>query len=96
MGYCLYRSPTKGAALTNATCSNCEQINLVPVVGTACVDDLVQDGATYFSVATAINVNKVRSASSNEIIVPIPATAKSTGTPAPTTYPLCRAPANPQ
>jgi hypothetical protein len=96
VGYCLYRSPTKGAALKNATCSNCEQINLVPVVGTACVDDLVQDGATYFYVATAINVNKIRSVSSNEIIVPIPASPKVSSASMPTSYPLCRASASPQ
>ena len=95
VGYCLYRSPTKGAALKNATCGNCEQINLVPVVGTACVDDLVQDGATYFYVATAINTNKIRSASSNEILVPIPPSPKSSGASVPN-YPLCRAPASTQ
>src|ERR1700722_5918233 len=95
VGYCLYRSPTKGAALKNATCSNCEQINLVPVVGTAGVDDLVQDGMTYFYVATAINLGKARSVSSNEILVPIPASPKSSGAPVPN-YPLCRASASPR
>lgn len=95
VGYCLYRSPTKGAALKNATCPNCEQVNVVPVVGTACIDDLVKDGATYFYVATAINLSKVRSVSSNEILVPIPAGSKNSGAPVPS-YPLCRAPASPQ
>ncbi len=94
VGYCLYRSQTKSAALRNATCSACEQINVTPVVGTACVDDLVQDGAAYFYVVTAVNAQGTRSASSNEIPAPIPANPKSSGSSIANSYPLCREPAS--
>jgi hypothetical protein len=79
VGYCLYRSLNKDAAKSNATCSGCEQINSVPIVGTACVDDLVQDSALYFYVVTAINGAGNRSSSSNEIPVAIPAANVITG-----------------
>ena len=55
VGYCLYRSKERNAAKQNATCSHCEQINSVPLTDTGCVDDLVEDGATYYYVVTAIN-----------------------------------------
>jgi hypothetical protein len=89
-GYCLYRSRTKDAARNNASCSGCEQINSVPVTGTGCVDDLVQDGILYYYVATALTADGRRSSSSNEIPVPIPAgpqTAKANST---SPSPLCR------
>ena len=91
VGYCLYRSHTKGAAKDNATCRGCEQINPVPVAGTRCVDDLVQDSDLYYYVVTAITADERRSSSSNEIPVPIPAgnqPPKSNSTSLP---PLCRA-----
>jgi len=92
VGYCLYRSQTQNAAKKNPTCSICEQINPVPVVGTACVDDLVLDGAHYYYVATAINSAGTLSVSSNETPAPIPAKQSSIAPPA-NSYPLCRAPA---
>jgi hypothetical protein len=90
VGYCLYRSQIKGAARDYANCRVCEQINPVPVMGTSCVDDLVQDSALYYYVVTAITTDERRSSSSNEIPVPIPAgnqPAKSSSTPS---APSCR------
>lgn len=93
VGYCLYRSPKKHVAKKNARCSDCEQVNSVPVVGTACVDDLVADGATYYYVSTAINFRGTLSASSNEVPVSIPSSKQSTGPASAVSYPLCRQPA---
>jgi hypothetical protein len=90
VGYCLYRSATKSAAKREPTCSSCERVNIVPVPGTACVDDLVKDGATYFYVATAINRDSQISSSSNEVPVVIPRSPRSVR-PAPAgSYPFCR------
>lgn len=93
VGYCLYRSPKKHVAKKNARCSDCEQVNSVPVVGTACVDDLVADGATYYYVSTAINSRGTLSTSSNEVPVSIPSSKQSTGPASAASYPLCRQPA---
>ena len=89
-GYCLYRSQQKDVARNNATCSNCEQINSVPVAGTGCVDDLVQDGILYYYVATALTADGRRSSSSNEIPVPIPAGPQTARSNSASPYPLCR------
>jgi hypothetical protein len=91
VGYCLYRSATENAAKQNPVCGGCEQINAIPVAATGCVDDLVQDGARYYYVVTAISARGVLSSSSNEIPVPIPRQASPSG--AVGKYPLCRAPA---
>jgi len=90
VGYCLYRSRTKGAAKANATCGGCEQINPVPVSGTGCVDDLVQDSTLYYYVVTAITADERRSSSSNEIPVPIPAGNQPPKTNPALPLPLCR------
>jgi hypothetical protein len=90
VGYCLYRSQTKGAAKDNATCRLCEQINSVPVAGTSCVDDLVQDGSLYYYVVTAITADERRGSSSNEIPVPIPAGSQSAKSSSSSPLPLCR------
>lgn len=90
VGYCLYRSQKRKAAKTNPTCSNCEQINSIPVVGTTCVDDLVRDGATYFYVATAISRSRQLSSPSNEITAVIPHGKQSARSPSTAWPPLCR------
>lgn len=90
-GYCLYRSKKKDVAKKNATCSDCEQINPIPIIGTGCVDDLVQDRTLYFYVATAINAKGIASLSSNEIPVSIPDNKSAGPTPV-KLYPLCRVP----
>ncbi len=91
VGYCLYRSQTQGAAKQNPKCDICEQINPTPVVGTACVDNLVLDNTTYFYVVTAINANKKISASSNETPAPIPPGTQTAKPVSASSYPLCRA-----
>lgn len=77
VGYCLYRSTTQNAAKQKPTCSACEQVNLVPFKGTVCVDDLVQDTTKYYYVVTAIDAKRNLSASSNEVLAPIPAQGQS-------------------
>ena len=93
-GYCLYRSKKKDVAAKNAICSECEQINSVPIVGTGCVDDLVQDRTLYHYVVTAISLGGMSSASSNEIPVKIPDNKQNLASLAAPPYPLCRAPAS--
>ena len=89
-GYCLYRSGKQDVAKKNATCSDCEQINTIPVAGTGCVDDLVQDDALYYYVVTAVNAEGTRSMSSNEIPVEIKASKQNAGSISASSYPLCR------
>lgn len=91
VGYCLYRSTTKGAAKENPRCDECEQINTYPVSGTTCVDDLVQDGAIYYYVAAAITQNNEVSISSNEVKVQISAIEQPMGNRPSGFYPSCRA-----
>lgn len=93
VGYCLYRSTTKNTAKQNPVCGGCEQINAAPVAATGCVDDLVQDGASYYYVVTAISAGGVLSSSSNEISVPIPSSSHASPSGAAAKYPSCRAPA---
>ena len=93
VGYCLYRSQTQNLAAKNATCTQCERINSVPVVGTGCIDDLVQDGVTYYYVVTAINSGRQLSSSSNEIPAVIPQNKPGGGT---SSYPFCRGSPSPK
>lgn len=100
IGYCLYRSKTKKAAKKNpgcndckaidSNCSNCEQINSIPVVAIACVDDLVEDGAVYSYVVTAINRKGILSSPSNRASAEIPVSNQSVGSTPVSSYPLCR------
>jgi hypothetical protein len=92
VGYCLYRSQTQNAAKKNPRCLACELVNPVPVAGTTCVDDLVQDGATYYYVATAISSRGQISLSSNEVPAPVPRSQPSTALASSASVPLCRAP----
>jgi len=90
VGYCLYRSATQNAAKRRATCPICEQINKKPIQGTACVDDVVKDGETYYYVVTAINARGTSSSSSNETPTQIPSTKEAAGSVPIKSYPLCR------
>jgi hypothetical protein len=91
VGYCLYRSGTQNVAKQDAKCSTCEQINRKPISGTACVDDLVQDGARYYYIATAINGNGDPSSLSNDTVAEIPPSTQVKGSVAAASYPRCRA-----
>jgi hypothetical protein len=90
VGYCLYRSKEQNAAKQNATCSHCEQVNSIPLADTGCVDDLVEDGATYYYVVTAINVNGKISSSSNEILAQVPSNKERANSISAESHPLCR------
>jgi hypothetical protein len=96
VGYCLYRSKTPQAAKQNPLCTNCEQINSKPIAGTGCVDNLVEDGASYYYVVTAINAAGKISTSSNETPAPIPNTKAAAGSAPASSYPSCRATTAPQ
>ena len=91
VGYCLYRSGTQNVAASDPKCDKCEQVNQKPVPGTACVDDLVRDGAKYYYVATAVNQDGDPSPLSTETFAPIPPDPKVTGTVVKGSYPRCRA-----
>jgi hypothetical protein len=91
VGYCLYRSKTQNAAKRNPRCSDCEQINSMPIVGTACVDDLVEDSAAYYYVVTAIDAKGEISSSSNETPAPVPANKGAGSSATVGSYPRCRA-----
>lgn len=93
VGYCLYRSKKKDAVRERPTCRKCQQINTVPVVGTSCVDDVIENKATYYYAVTAVNADGYASAPSNEAIAQISSkkladSAAATSPPAAT----CRAP----
>lgn len=77
VGYCLYRGTKENVAKNsfakpNAQCKECEQINATAVPSTACLDNLVEDGATYYYVVTAINAEGNTSSSSDEARAHIP------------------------
>jgi hypothetical protein len=71
-GYCIYRSRRKDMLQRDPTCGECELVNLKPVRSTDCIDDLVQDGVTYYYVVTAISRYKNLSSPSNQIQAAIP------------------------
>ena len=95
VGYCLYRSKMENIAKQalsnrNARCGGCEQINSVAIASTACVDDLVEDNATYHYVVTAINALGNTSSSSQEALARIPPKKQSASSVSASSYPLCR------
>ena len=90
VGYCLYRSKKKDAAKQNPTCRDCEQINSIAIAGTGCVDDLVEDGAIYYYVVTAITTQGNPSSPSNAILIQIPASKESANPVSVGSDPLCR------
>jgi hypothetical protein len=93
VGYCLYRSKKKNAVQKMPTCRKCQQINTVPVVGTSCLDDLVEDEATYYYAVTAVNAVGYASAPSNEAIAHISNKKQADSTAAtPPVPPTCRTP----
>jgi hypothetical protein len=96
VGYCLYRSRTQNAAKRYVArqiskCSDCEQVNSIALAGTGCVDELVQDGAIYYYVVTAVNAKGEPSPPSNETPAQIPPNKQSASSPSVGSYPFCRA-----
>ena len=88
-GYCLYRIPKEDLQKRDKDCTLCEQVNQKSINGTACVDDVVQDGTTYVYVAKAVNKYGQPSGLSNDTLAPIPPTAEAKPG-IPNTYPRCR------
>jgi hypothetical protein len=89
VGYCLYRRKRSSIPKKISDCKDCELVSPVPIAGTGCVDNSVQDGVTYYYVVTAANESSRISDSSNEAPAEIPLT--ETATPgAVSSYPLCR------
>src|SRR5260370_40875244 len=78
VGYCLYRRKKQDAAKQSDKCSDCEQINSTPVAGTACVGDLVEDGATYSYVVIAVSAIGSPTSPSNGASAQIPPTKQAT------------------
>jgi hypothetical protein len=94
VGYCLYRSETPGMAKNCPKYSSCEQVNLVPVSSTRCVDELVKDHTTYYYGALTINSAGKTSTTSEEAIAEVPIPGKQNHAPSDAaSYPACRAPA---
>jgi hypothetical protein len=89
VGYCIYRSKKRDVAKHNPTCNDCEQVNLTAVTGTQCIDDLVEDGATYYYVVTAINAKGKPTTPSNETPAQIPPNKESSSLPK-ASFPSCR------
>jgi hypothetical protein len=90
-GYCLYRTQAPGKAKDcPKKYGQCEQVNVVPVRGTRCVDELVKDSTTYYYVAIAISSTD-KSTSSEEAIAEVPAAGKRNPPPPDAaSYPACR------
>jgi hypothetical protein len=89
IGYCLYRSKNASGVRKNPTCGTCEQVNVVPVASLSCVDNVVEDGVTYYYVVTAINARSAISSASNEVKVPI-GRGREEKTTSGSSPPLCR------
>jgi hypothetical protein len=89
--YCLYRSEKPGKAKDcPKNYAKCEQVNVVPVSGTRCVDELVKDNSTYYYVALAITSTGT-STTSAEAIAEVPAAEeRSPPPPGAESYPSCR------
>ena len=75
-GYCIYRSKDAEAVHPNAACTACERVTAVAVSDTTCVDDIVEDGATYYYIVTVLKGN-LMSGPSNEARASIPGDSKS-------------------
>ena len=88
VGYCLYRS-REGAITANQLhrCKNCRRINRRPIVGTACVDNDVRDGHTYYYAAASIRSGGALGSFSNKATAIIPSNAQSPQAASP--YPSC-------
>jgi hypothetical protein len=92
-GYCLYRTQTPGKAKDcPAKYPKCEQVNVLPVRGTRCVDELVKDSTTYYYVAIGVTASD-KSTTSEEAIAEVPAAGKRKPPPPDAaSYPACRMP----
>ena len=89
-GYCLYRRrDNKGIPSRIADCGDCQLVSDKSIPGTRCVDDRVEDNATYFYVVTAATAGGSISPGSNEARAEIHINDIPKASSAPQ-YPLCR------
>jgi hypothetical protein len=95
VGYCLYRSKRKDVARKDPQCKFCERVNFRAIAGTGCVDNLVENGETYYYVVKAINAGNETSLYSNEATAKIPSKKGSISSDA-DFYPPCRTPNSPE
>ncbi|HEX4786033.1 MAG TPA: hypothetical protein VH350_16950 [Candidatus Sulfotelmatobacter sp.] len=86
----MYRIPKQDLQKRDKDCTLCEQVNQKAIKGTACVDNVVQDGTTYIYVAKAVNKYGQPSGFSNDTLAPIPPTVEVNGPVVPKAYPSCR------
>ena len=92
-GYCIYRTQRPARARDCPKYSGCEEVNVIPVRNTRCVDDLVKDDTTYYYVALAINSASNSSLASDEAIAQVPvAGEQKPRPPVSDSYPSCRTP----
>ena len=96
LGYCLYRTQKPGRAKDcPKKYPKCEQVNVVPIRGTRCVDELVKDNNTYYYVAIAITSTDT-STTSEEAVAEVPVGEKRNPPPPDAvSYPRCRMPGPP-
>jgi hypothetical protein len=88
VGYCLYRSRKDKITANNLNrCKNCKRVNRRPIVGTACVDNDVRDGHTYYYAAASIRSGSALSSFSNKASAIVPSNAQSPESASP--YPSC-------
>jgi hypothetical protein len=88
VGYCLYRSPKDKITANDLNdCKNCKRITRRPIVGTACVDNDVRDGHTYYYAVASIRSGSALSSFSNKATVIVPSNGKSPESVSP--YPSC-------
>jgi hypothetical protein len=88
VGYCLYRSrKDKITANDLNRCQNCKRVNRRPIVGTACVDQDVRDGHTYYYAVASIRSGSALSSFSNKATASVPSNATSSQSASP--YPSC-------
>ena len=88
VGYCLYRTKQQILVKTLKDCKDCEQVSPKAILGTGCVDPIVQDGKTYFYVALTINPGDEKSNFSSQAMAVIPPDKESHGRPS--SLPSCR------
>jgi len=96
LGYCLYRTQEPGRAKDcPKKYPKCEQVNIVPVSGTRCVDELVKDNSIYYYVAIAVT-STATSTTSEEAIAEVPMAGKRNPPRLDAaSYPSCRTPSLP-
>lgn len=100
VGYCLYRrsqkpveantTKTKDKTKKKAPCKQCEQVNVTPIMDTACVDEIVQNDTTYYYAAVAINKRGQFSSLSKQVPARVPGSKEPPKSNSSSSYRSCR------